>query len=439
MESSRKASVKKSAYLFECKGIQRYIFGSGRLRQVIGASDLIAGVARSDGEDVLKPVFEAVGIENPAMSRRAGAAFCAHADNEALGRFRRLWRLVVGVRYPGLEFSDIEPVDADSELEAAQLAYSRLTAVRENSTAFLPPAGHPFVTMNPRTGLVAVGRPRQDKDSSIIDAVGAPAHQRGEALGNDAKVDRLAADFLPKPESGVAADPPWRFPRHFEATDATARNPAFPFTGQRPAHRCGPRRSFRSRPGLPVPDGKHATSSQDIFAVATAIERCDRQRGPSSACKPTCCCPTRSIRPATRNDLGRICSAARTARTLPTSTRCASYRRAPILLGGDDLTVIVRADIAIAFSEHFLQCVETQTEKCELARSFKERFPGLPERLSACAGIAIVTAGPPVHSGRAACGGICAIRPRSRRRPLRSARRPLPVVSRLRRRHLDDR
>ena len=41
------------AYLFECKGIQRYVFGAGRLRQVIGASDLVTNVARSDGEDML--------------------------------------------------------------------------------------------------------------------------------------------------------------------------------------------------------------------------------------------------------------------------------------------------------------------------------------------------------------------------------------------------
>ena len=399
MESSRKASVKKSAYLFECKGIQRYIFGSGRLRQVIGASDLIAGVARSDGEDVLKPVFEAVGIENPAMSRRAGAAFCAHADNEALGRFRRLWRLVVGVRYPGLEFSDIEPVDADSELEAAQLAYSRLTAVRENSTAFLPPAGHPFVTMNPRTGLVAVGRPRQDKDS-YIDAVGAPAHQRGEALGNDAKVDRLAADFLPKPESGVAADPPWRFPRHFEATDATARNPAFPFTGRDRrigvvhADLSGLGQVFQSLMGS-------ATSSQDIFAVATAIERAIVNAA-RAACKDVLL--PHAIDPASDPErFGRLLGCKDGKRADKHQMRIVPAR--PVLLGGDDLTVIVRADIAIAFSEHFLQCVETQTA-CEF-KKLKERFPGLPERLSACAGIAIVTAGHPFTVAERLAEDLC--------------------------------
>ena len=397
MESSRTAAVKKSAYLFECKGIQRYIFGSGRLRQVIGASDLIAGIARSDGKDVLKPVFEAVGIENPVMSRRAGAAFCAHADNKALERFRRLWRLVAGVRYPGLEFSDIEPVGAASELEAAQLAYSRLTAVRENSTAFLPPAGHPFVTTNPRTGLIAVGRPRQDEEK-YLDAVGAAAHQRGEDLRSEAKIDRLAADFVPEPESG--ADPPWRFPRHFEPTDATARNSAFPFTGQDRrigvvhADLSGLGQVFQSLMGS-------AKSSHDIFDVATAIEGAIVEAARSASKRVLL---PHAVDPS--SDPGRF------GHLLGRKDGKSAHEHKmhivparPILLGGDDLTIVVRADIAITFSKCFLQCVEAETEN--KFRELRERFPGLPKCLSACAGIAIVSAGYPFTVAERLAEGLC--------------------------------
>ena len=143
--------TKQSAYLFECKGIQRYVFGSGRLRQVVGASDLVAGIARSDSKDDIAAVFPATGIGSPGMSRRAG-------DKGKFEDFRRLWRLVMDIRYPGLEFSDVEPATAGTALEASRLSYSRLTALRENSSAFLPPAGHPFLETNPRTGMVAVGR-----------------------------------------------------------------------------------------------------------------------------------------------------------------------------------------------------------------------------------------------------------------------------------------
>ena len=392
-----KVDTTTSAYLFECKGIQRYIFGAGRLRQVIGASDLIAGIARSDGEDVLQHVFDAIGLEEPAMSRRAGAAFCAHADREALARFRRLWRIVAGARFPGLEFSDIEPAaTAGTDLEAAQCAYSRLTAVRENSAAFLPPTGHPFVATNPRTGLLAVARPRQDKNA-FLDAVGAAAHVRGEALADGKAADRLTSDFLP--EAKVDDDPPYRFPRHFEPADASARNPAFPFPGRDRrigvihADLSGLGQVFQSLMG-------NAESSRDIFEVATTIEKAI-----VAAARTTCGAVLlpRSIDPSKKPDrfghlLGRDCEDARNHSVSIVPAR-------PVLLGGDDVTIIVRADIAIAFAELFLREVEVQTEAA--FEALRERFCELPKRLSACAGIAVVSAGHPFTVAERLAEGLC--------------------------------
>ena len=387
MDPRQETSTEKSAYLFECKGIQRYIFGSGRLRQVIGASDLVADLARSDGGDVLASVLGAAGMSEPAMSRRAGASFCAHADKAELGRFRRLWRIVAGVRYPGLEFSDTESVSAQTELDAAQLAYSCLTAARENSTAFLPPTGHPFVKTNPRTGLIAVDQPRRDKNE-FLDAVGAPAHGRAEDLGRNSSLDRLATDFLPVQARDAKADPPWRFPRHFESADATAHNPAFPFTGHDRrigvvhADLSGLGQVFQSLMGS-------AENSQDIFDVARAIERAIRSSA-RSACADVLL--PRAIDPSGDPErLGHLLGRKDGRSACKHKMRIVPAR--PVLLGGDDLTVIVRADLAIAFSERFLQGVETQT--ASEFEKLKERFPGLPERLSACAGIAVVSAGHP--------------------------------------------
>ena len=388
-----------SAYLFECKGIQRYIFGSGRLRQVIGASDLIAGIARSDGDDVLKSVFDAVDLGQPAMSRRAGAAFCVHANREALARFRRLWRIVTGALYPGLEFSDIEPAaTAETDLKAARDTYSRLTAIRENSAAFLPPTGHPFVATNPRTGLPAVDRPRQD-ENALLDAVGAAAHGRGEVLATDDKAnDRLTADFLPEAEA--RADPPYRFPRHFEPTDATARNPAFPFPGRDRrigvihADLSGLGQVFQSLMGS-------AKNSRDIFEVATAIEKAI-----VAAARATCgavllpCSIDPSDKP---NRFGPLLGRRDGKNAKKHRMRIVPAR--PVLLGGDDVTIIVRADLAISFADHFLQGVETHTEAA--FKALRARFRGLPERLSACAGIAIVSAGHPFTVAERLAEGLC--------------------------------
>ena len=396
--TTREADTATSAYLFECKGIQRYIFGSGRLRQVIGASDLIAGIARSDGDDVLKSVFDAVDLGQPAMSRRAGAAFCVHAHREALARFRRLWRIVTGALYPGLEFSDIEPaVTAETDLKAARGAYSRLTAVRENSAAFLPPTGHSVVATNPRTGLPAVARPRQD-ENAFLDAVGAAAHGRGEALADGTVADRLTADFLPEAEA--KAHPPYRFPRHFEPKDATSRNPAFPFPGR--DRRIGVIHADLSGLGQVFQSlMDSAKSSRDIFEVATAIEKAI-----VAAARATCgavllpCSIDPSVKP---NRFGRLLGRRDGKNAKKHRMRIVPAR--PVLLGGDDVTIIVRADLAISFTEHFLRGVEEETEKA--FNALQKRFPGLPERLSACAGIAIVSAGHPFTVAERLAEGLC--------------------------------
>ena len=387
-----------SAYLFACKGIQRYIFGSGRLRQVIGASDLIAEIARSDGTDVLKSVFDAVTLLGPKMSRRAGASFCAHADGESLARFRRLWRIVAGIRYPGLEFSDIEPATAKTELAAAKLANSGITAARENSSAFLPPTGHPFVRTNPRTGLVAVAQSPHDANE-YLDAVGAAAHRRGEALTKDARADRLAADFLPTTEAN--ANPPWRFPRHFEPTEATADNPAFPFPGRDRrigvvhADLSGLGEVFQSLMGS-------AENSGDIFDVATAIEKAIVAAA-RVACKAELL-PC-AINPSDNSErFGHLLGHQDPKDTTEHRMRIVPAR--PVLLGGDDVTIIVRADIAVAFSEQFLLAVETETAKA--FGKLRERFGNhLPERLSACAGIAVVSAGHPFTVSERLAEGLC--------------------------------
>ena len=396
--TASKIDVTNSAYLFECKGIQRYIFGSGRLRQVIGASDLIAGIARSGGDDVLHSIFAAMDLEEPAMSRRAGASFCAHADGEMLSRFRRLWRIVAGVRYPGLEFSDVEPAAAGTHLEAAQGAYSRLTAIRENSTAFLPPTGHPFVATNPRTGLVAVARSSRDANE-YLDALGEGAYRRGEALaeadGLDA--DRLAADFIPEAGANTAA--PYWFPRHFEPAEATARNPAFPFPsrdkriGVVHADLSGLGQVFQSLMGS-------AKCSSDVFRVATAIEDAIVEAA-RFACVATLL--PRAIDPSDKPErFGHLLGRDQTRAGMH-KMRIVPAR--PVLLGGDDLTIIVRADLAVAFSERFLIAVESETAKAFTA--LREQFHTLPERLSACAGIAIVSAGHPFTVAERLAEGLC--------------------------------
>ncbi|MEA2040999.1 MAG: hypothetical protein U9N85_00410, partial [Bacteroidota bacterium] len=70
------------------------------------------------------------------------------------------------------------------------------------------------------------------------------------------------------------------------------------------------------------------------------------------------------------------------------------YPFRPVVLGGDDLTVIIRADLAYDFTKIFLRAFERETET-----HFKELNEYRLSKLTACAGIAYIKDKYPFHYG----------------------------------------
>ncbi len=69
----------------------------------------------------------------------------------------------------------------------------------------------------------------------------------------------------------------------------------------------------------------------------------------------------------------------------------------PILIGGDDMTVILRADLAIDFTTHFLEKFETETkERCKFLKT-NFAVDGFENGITACAGIAFIKSSYPLH------------------------------------------
>lgn len=71
------------------------------------------------------------------------------------------------------------------------------------------------------------------------------------------------------------------------------------------------------------------------------------------------------------------------------------YPIRPVLLGGDDLTVICRADVALAFVRHYLEAFE------------KESLRQTGHALTACAGIAFIKSSYPFHYGYRLAETLC--------------------------------
>lgn len=80
----------------------------------------------------------------------------------------------------------------------------------------------------------------------------------------------------------------------------------------------------------------------------------------------------------------------------------------PVVLGGDDVTLVVRADLAFAWVESFLAAFETESAKALAGIASTTPELGLPEKLTACAGIAIVHASFPFAAAYGLAESLCA-------------------------------
>jgi hypothetical protein len=78
------------------------------------------------------------------------------------------------------------------------------------------------------------------------------------------------------------------------------------------------------------------------------------------------------------------------------------YPIRPIVLGGDDLTVIIRGDLALRFTEAFLEAFEQETQ-----RQFQGFGYDFDEGLTACAGIAYIKPNYPFHYGADLAETLC--------------------------------
>ncbi|AEI50675.1 Cas10/Cmr2 second palm domain-containing protein [Runella slithyformis] len=75
------------------------------------------------------------------------------------------------------------------------------------------------------------------------------------------------------------------------------------------------------------------------------------------------------------------------------------YPIRPVILGGDDLTVIIRADLALDFTIEFLKAFEKETETQFGFLKTEYKVDGFENGITACAGIAYIKEKYPFHYG----------------------------------------
>lgn len=374
------------AYLFEARSIQQYILASGRLAEMVGASKIIDALT----DATLDAVLEALGLKETddlsrldgthiAFSRREGGVFVAlSADRPRVERLRALWTLAVQNVAPGLEWIDALASGATFG-EAVDAGYAVLAQRRSQPSAVLPEAT-PYMRVAPRTGEPAIGRGKQGEWRD------GPAGLKHAASKADS---RLRKKFLP-PELW---DKGYIFPRELTPEPDSDRY-GFHFLVESKRnvaiiHADG------NGLGLILNALKQTLAGRDdVGRRYLAI-----YRGFSDA-----------IGDATRNAARRA-----TGQVVVPKARSHDARQTlparPLVLAGDDLNIIVRADLALDFTRVFLEAFEEETAAA-LARWKQQALagldvPGLPDRLTACAGVVFCGASQPFASAYGLAEALC--------------------------------
>lgn len=360
------------AYAFEAKSIQGYILDGGKLRDMAGASALVDDLCSypTDGgdRDLAGQVLDAAGLTGARFARRAGGALILvadDADEERLKHFRQLWTLAVQLRAPGLPFVDAIG-RGESEAAAIQGATRALLQARGWLYSDVP-APPPLARRSARTGTAAAGVWRADGE--LIDA---PMQaKRAAAPGDD-------DNSLIRKFAGPAGAR-WPLRMDEEETDEQ-RGAVFPL----------------------LPDNRyvavvHADGNRLGEILLGLQKTLAGERGYAEAFLAFSQAVAGATQKAAAAATAVLLDRFRT--TLDTDASVTVMPMRPILLGGDDLTAIVRGDLAVDFTVAFLSAFEQETGAA--FDGLRGRFPAmaraLPRAISAGAGIAFVKASQPFH------------------------------------------
>ena len=345
-----RASAPVHAWAFEAGSIQGYILETGRLADAVGASLLVDRLTGDLGDDqrecndLLSVVLRTVGLgqSDITFSRRGGGAFIAFFGNlELLRRTRLLWQAALHANAPGLRWADGVASDAQqpgAEKRAAQGALRACQQASRMDQARLPEAG-PLVLRVARTGQPAAARVRLGKKG--LEAVDAATLARRLHSTTRAGLRVLTERFSNEP------DLVW--PRNMEAADEDQVDGAG----------CGDS-AMGAALRFPFVDGDHEVAflHADGNGLGVLLQRLQREakddeyvakyavfsEAVSGATREAAAFATETVLrgQARRNAKGA-------ALTMPAR---------PLVLGGDDLSLIIRADLALPFAVAFMQKFE---------------------------------------------------------------------------------
>lgn len=383
----------KYCYLFETKSIQSYLFRSGKLKDVIAASERLGALIDSDKSSVLAKVLESANIPsdllNPSIAdspgmirflRCKGGAFYACSDSlDQLLALRSIWTLTIQQLFPSLVF--IDALGSGENIPAAMEDAHRILGAERNTPDVNLPAATAISERDQRTGFISVPVSPLAKKSTHGDDT------REDAIDIDIELHRQAYSSLKIKDAAALQD---RFtPPSLRGQIGYPVNLETDFKFSAPNVHSENKDAIKDIALIHI-DGNGLGAL--LIALRDALKNAsdNEYRLGFRAFSEALATATESAAQEATRWLHSVASY-----ELEDSTKPMLPMR-PLVLGGDDLTLLCRADLALEYSKRFCKDFKKRSQDA-LKPLFKNELKksSLAPYLTASGGILFHKAGHP--------------------------------------------
>lgn len=371
-------------YSFEAKSIQTYILDSNKLRDMVAASEQIEDITADNG--LLDKVLKALNLHNIKFSRKAGGAFIAILDKlEDAKKLRDLWSFTIRYSLPGLEFvQGLQEYNSDTEILSAEKKVSEQKLADRNRLFPTLPIAGPLIARSPRTGEPAITERRNPKGEVGTERLDKRTLLKRRFMENTKK------SRLESKASALDKDQ-FIWPKNLESEYNQDDEQHFPLLDENRyigvIHADGN--------GLGELLMQVREDIKDFPQHYTDVFRTLSETIETATVKAT--------NQAILEELAPHAEERNNFKIMPAR---------PLVLGGDDLTIIVRGDLAIPFTAKFLEAFEENTEELftKIKADYKKQKKidlNLPKGLTACAGITFIKVSQPFYMAYELAESLC--------------------------------
>lgn len=373
------------SYLFEAKSIQAYLFQSGKLKDVIAASErldrmvdttessLVGQVLRalSLTHDLTKPAANLGDVDISFLRCKGGALYAGATNKDHLVQFRQLWTLTIQQLFPSLVFTDA--LCSGETLGQAIEQGHKLLAQDRNLPQITLPYGSAYSAREQRSGKVAV------PVSSLAKKAGVDSAEM-KGLDADTQLHRQAYGLFELKTVSSLQDrftPESLRPRHYPVN----LDKDFEFDGTKDIaliHIDGNGLGLLLRQLKSAMQGKSDSDYRQAFRQFSD-----------------------TVNKAT--ELAAQDATAWLAAQFPDATHTLPMR--PLVLGGDDVTLLCHAKYALRYAETFCRAFKQHADKelRALSRDYQ-----LSVKLTASGGVLFHKAGHPFVQSHHLVESLCA-------------------------------